>query len=114
MGKPLKHPNTQTPKHPSTSTQLAMVNERQQFINVFERELPTTMKVLRAFPTDKSTYKPHEKSPSAHQLAWTFVIENNIAMAALKGPLNLGAGMPKAPEKFEEIVATYEKSAGEY
>jgi uncharacterized damage-inducible protein DinB len=92
----------------------SMVNEKQQFINVFERELPTTLKVLRAFPAEKSTYKPHEKSNSAHQLAWTFVIENNMAMGSLKGPLNLGGGMPKAPESFQEIVETYEKSATEY
>jgi len=84
-----------------------------QFKGVYERELPTTLKVLRAFPAEKSSYKPHERSNTAHQLGWTFVIENNMSLAALKGPLKLGAGAPKAPPTFEEIVETYEKSARE-
>jgi len=88
--------------------------EKEQFIRVFERELPTTLKVLRAFPADKSSYKPHERSSTAHTLAWTFVIENQLAMAGLKGPLNMGAGMPKPPDKFDDIISTYEKSAREY
>src|SRR3954471_4645618 len=84
-----------------------------QFKGVYERELPTTLKVLRAFPAEKSSYKPHEKSNTAHQLGWTFVIENNMSLQSLKGPLKIGSGVGKAPADFQEIIATYEASAKE-
>jgi uncharacterized damage-inducible protein DinB len=84
-----------------------------QYKDLYQRELPTTLKVLKAFPAEKSTYKPHERSNTAAQVAWTFVIENNMALAALKGPLKMGGGMPPVPANYEEIITAYEKSAKE-
>ena len=84
---------------------------REQYRTVYERELPTTLKVLRAFPADKSSYKPHENSNTALQLASTFVIENDMVIQALKGPLQFGRGRPQGT--YEELVAKYEKSAHE-
>ena len=84
---------------------------KEQYREIYERELPTTLKVLRAFPADKSTYKPHEKSNTALQLAWTFVVENNIVIAALKGPLDLSAAFPGPQGTYSDIIVTYEKSA---
>src|SRR3954462_12228187 len=90
------------------------LTEKELFLRHFERELPTTLKVLRAFPADKMEYKPHEKSSTAQRLAWTFVLENTMSMAALKGPLDFGKGMPPAPSSMEEIISAYEKSAKDY
>jgi YVTN family beta-propeller protein len=70
----------------------------------------TTLKVLRAFPAQKSDYKPHDRSNSALQLAWTMVVENEISIAALEGPLEL-KGFPKPQGTYEEIVAAREASA---
>jgi uncharacterized damage-inducible protein DinB len=39
------------------------------FANVFDREGPTTTKVLKAVPDDKRDYRPDEKSRSAWELA---------------------------------------------
>jgi uncharacterized damage-inducible protein DinB len=94
---------------PPLGTDIA--SPKQQFANTYTRELQTTLKVLRAFPADQASYKPHERSNSALQLAWTFVIENNISIAALRGPLKLGSGVPAAPATLEEIIAAYEASA---
>lgn len=33
------------------------------------------MKVLRAFPMDQGEFRPHPRSQSARELAWTFVVE---------------------------------------
>src|SRR4051812_3180656 len=88
--------------------------EKSQFTRTFERELATTLRVLRAFPADKGTYTPHENSSNAARLAWTFVIENEMAMQALKGPLKFGSGMPKAPATMGEIISAYETSARAY
>jgi uncharacterized damage-inducible protein DinB len=86
-------------------------SEKEVYRTTYQRELPITMKVLRAFPGDKGHYKPHAGNNTAAQIAWTFVVENNIAMAALKGPLKLGGGFPPAPATFDEIIEAYDKSA---
>lgn len=49
------------------------MNLKEQFIQAWEREFPTTLKVLKAFPNDQGEFKPHERSPSAKELAWHFV-----------------------------------------
>jgi uncharacterized damage-inducible protein DinB len=97
----------------TTMTAADVPSPKQQFANVYAKEHQTTLKVLRAFPADQASYKPHERSNSAMQLAWTFVIENNIGLAALRGPLKLGAGMPPAPAAFADAIAAYEASAKE-
>lgn len=86
---------------------------KQQFRNVYAKEHQTTLKVLRAFPADQASYKPHERSNSALQLAWTFVLENAMGIAALKGPLDFSQGMPKSPPTLDEVIAAYEAGAKE-
>src|SRR5213592_5280577 len=88
----------------------AVPSAKQQFTDVYTREHQTTLKVLRAFPPEQAEYKPHERSKTALGLAWTFVVENNVALAALKGPLNLGGKFPPSPATFGEVIAAYESS----
>src|SRR5262249_5633258 len=38
-------------------------------------EAPIFLKVLKALPQDRLDYKPHDRSPSAGQLAWTLTGE---------------------------------------
>ena len=83
---------------------------KEQYQDTYAREHATTLKVLKAFPAKESAYKPHERSNSALQLAWTFVIENNVATAALEGPLNLEGAFPPPQGSFDDIVAAYEAS----
>jgi len=89
----------------------AVPSPKQQFTDVYTKEHQTTLKVLRAFPQDKAAFKPHERSNSALALAWTFVVENSIATAALKGPLDLGGGFPPSPPTFAEVLGAYEATA---
>src|SRR4051812_50167238 len=88
------------------------MSAKKQFTDVFTREHATTLKVLRAYPADKEQYRPHERSNTALQLAWTFVIENNIAIASLKGPLEM-KGFPPPPPTIAAVIDAYEKSAKE-
>lgn len=87
--------------------------EKAQFAETFLKEHPTTLKVLRAYPADKEAYKPHERSSTAIQVAWTFVIENRLSMAALKGPLSLSDGFPPPPARFEDVIVAYEATSKE-
>ncbi len=86
---------------------------KQQFAEVYAKEHVTTLNVLRAFPADKASYQPHQRSDTALKLAWRFVMENNVALAALKGPVNVTGTMPPPPPMFGEVIAAYEASAKE-
>lgn len=48
---------------------------REFYLQRRQAELPAFLKVLRALPKDKLSYKPHERSPSAEQLVWTLTSE---------------------------------------
>jgi uncharacterized damage-inducible protein DinB len=84
------------------------MTEKEQFLNVLEREFPTTIKVLRAFPPQKADIKPHAKSRSAKDLAWNFVIEEKASAQALDGAIDLKR-MPPAPASLQDVISTFEK-----
>jgi uncharacterized damage-inducible protein DinB len=84
-----------------------MPSPREIFLTTFEREHATTLKVLRAFPSAQSAFKPAERSPSAHQLAWTFVMEQRMIRAAVTDTLKLTGSMPAAPESYDTIVGQF-------
>ena len=43
--------------------------EKDMFLQTFQRECQTTLKVLKAYPANKADLKPHEKSRTAKDLA---------------------------------------------
>ena len=47
---------------------------KQQFLEDYDKEHATTMRVLRAYPADKLDLRPHEKSRTARELAWVFML----------------------------------------
>ena len=87
----------------------AMPTPKQMFLDTFTTEHATTMRVLRAFPADKAEFTPHERSQTAHKLAWTFVMEQALITKAITNTMDLGAGMPKPPAGFTTIVDQFDK-----
>ena len=83
---------------------------QQQFIDALKREHEKTQRVVDAFPAAQAELKPHAKSNSARQLVWTFAVEEILILKALKNELRLGGGFPPAPERWEDVVAAFEKS----
>src|SRR5438132_11205433 len=63
------------------------MSEKQQFLDAWGRECPTTLKLLKAYPAAKADLKPHERCRSAKELAWTFVLEGVGGAQALDGEL---------------------------
>lgn len=62
------------------------MSTRQFFLERRKSELPVFLKVLRALPADRLTYRPHERSPSAEQLVWTLTNElRSCVQAARQG-----------------------------
>ncbi len=85
-------------------------SEREQFIQAWEREFQTTMKVLKAFPAQKGDLKPHAKCPDAKELAWKMAMEEKVFVeGAITGRFDF-ANMPKTPATMQEVIAAYERS----
>jgi uncharacterized damage-inducible protein DinB len=86
---------------------------KQQYLDAFRREFPTTLKVLKAYPPGKDDFKPHDRSHSAARLAHTFAVENAGALKAVRGqPMN-PADLPQPPATYAEAAAAYERGARE-
>ena len=59
------------------------MNEKEMFMQTWEREYQTTLKTLKAFPAERLDLKPHERSRSAKDLLWTIVSEEKVNIAAV-------------------------------
>jgi uncharacterized damage-inducible protein DinB len=87
----------------------AATDPRQEFLDAFRKEHATTRKVLDAFPREQSEFKPHERSNTARQLAFTFLMEQKLLMAAFTDQLKLTGKMPPMPDDFGAIVDEFER-----
>jgi len=90
-----------------------MPGPRQQFLDGFEREHATTLKVLRAYPADRLDLRPHKMCKTARELAWMFVMEQGLALKAITTGLDWSqppSARPEPPPSMEAIIAELEKS----
>jgi len=85
------------------------MTEKDQLLSTMERELPRTLNVLKAYPPTKADLRPHERSRTAKDLAWTFVAEGVFADGALAGTVDPSQPTPPAPATMNEVIMTYEK-----
>jgi uncharacterized damage-inducible protein DinB len=84
------------------------MNEKEMFLNLWDREHKCTARVLAAYPQDKARLKPAEKSKTAIDLAWMFVMEQSVLInGAMAGHFDFGA-FPSAPATFAEVIARFE------
>ena len=60
------------------STTATPMTELSHYLATFEREYQNTLRVLKAFPADKATFKPSERSTPANQVAWTLVMSQHV------------------------------------
>ena len=86
------------------------MSEKEMFMNTWDREFQTTLKILKAYPADKLDLKPSEKSKTAKDLAWTFAGEESVMIDGVcAGQIDFSK-MPAAPSTFQEVIDTYETS----
>jgi uncharacterized damage-inducible protein DinB len=83
------------------------MNEKEMFLQAWEREFQTTLKVLKGYPKEKLDLKPAERSRTAKDLLWTFVVEEKVVDGVVKGQVDF-MNMPKPPATLGEIVSAYE------
>ena len=86
---------------------------KQQFLDAYEKEHATTVKVLRAFPQEHADLRAHPKLKTARELAWLFVGERALGTAVLQHKPFTGQTVP-APETFAEIIAALEHAHVEF
>lgn len=96
-----------------TPAAAAAPSARRQFLDVFNKEHATTMKVIRAYPADKGGFQPHPRSSSAKKLIWTFAVEQGLLAAALDGTLKMPPSFPPEPATMAEAVAAYDAGVKE-
>ena len=89
------------------------MTEKQTLLEVREREFTTTLKVLRAFPKNKESFKPHERSRSAGELAFTLAIEEMINVQAAEGVVDFQKLSQDMPKTMDEIIFWLEKNHAE-
>jgi uncharacterized damage-inducible protein DinB len=84
------------------------MTEKETFLNTWDNEFKTSLKVLNAFPDNKLDLKPADKSKSAKDLAWTVVMCDAFMEEVIKGTLMEGNGHTP-PATIKEIVAAGSK-----
>lgn len=86
---------------------------KEQFLDAYEREHATTMKVLRAYPKDQMDLRPHPKLKTARELAWVFVAERGLATKVYQNEFAKGVPSGKPPDppaSWDAILGALEKA----
>ena len=86
------------------------MKDSEQLLKTWSREYPITVKVLKAFPEDKLDFKPHDRSRSAKELAWTLALEEKMTLDGIKtGKLEFHNAL-KSPDTMAGILEEFEKT----
>lgn len=84
---------------------------REFYLERRKAELPVFLKVLKALPADQIHYKPHERSPSAEQVAWTMTWELRSCLQVVRENRAEWKSEPAPP--LPEMIALFEKWSNE-
>lgn len=91
------------------------MSEKDMFLNTWQREFVTTMKILRQLPADKADFKPAaDKTRTAKDLAGVFIAEMNVVDGVVKGQIDFGntSGF-KPPASYADVLNTLESKQKE-
>jgi uncharacterized damage-inducible protein DinB len=71
------------------------MTEKEMFLNNWQREFGTTLKILKQMPADKASFKPAaEKTRSAKDLATVFIQELGVVDGVVKGKIEFTGQLP--------------------
>ena len=83
----------------------------QSILREFEEQAPITRRFLERLPEDRLTWKPHERSLSAGQLAFHLAfVPGGVVRLAEKSPAQVTDFKFPQPTSREEILKTFEDS----
>jgi uncharacterized damage-inducible protein DinB len=86
------------------------MSTREFFIRRFKIERPAFVKVIRALPSEKLDYKPHERNSSAGDIAWFLAQELRALVQMLETGEIKWENVP-TPGSLDEIASKYESAA---
>ena len=91
---------------------------KQRFLEMYDKEHETTMRVLRAYPADQAEFKPNERCKTARELAWIFAIEPRLGTMVVVNDA-FASGMPSgrppvAPTSWDAVVGAVEQAHKEF
>ena len=84
------------------------MTERTKYIETFEREYQTTLKLMKLFPADKLGLKPSPTSSAAREVLWTLFLGQAVIGMVLEKDVLTPEGMPPAPATLAEILGAFE------
>ena len=87
------------------------MTNREFFIQRRKAEQPVFLKVLKALPGEKLSYKPHERSPSAEQLVWTLTNELKSSIDAVVEKRAEWKTIP--PPSLDEMIRLFEQHSND-
>lgn len=93
--------------------EVSPVARRQIWLELFEKEFPKTLRVMRAYPAGNEEFKPHERSQTALRLVHTFSRENGMILRTVGGTAAGTAISPEPPGTYGEAVEAYERGGRE-
>jgi uncharacterized damage-inducible protein DinB len=82
---------------------------KEQILNVRAFEFATTMRVLKAYPEDKLEMRPAEKSRSARELIRTFIAEEYVCGAAVRGEPIGGQAVQSLPDSLKDLLEVFNR-----
>jgi uncharacterized damage-inducible protein DinB len=74
-------------------------------------EVPIFLRVLKAVPAERASYKPHDRSPSTEQVVWTMTKELKACMDVVTQ--NRAEWNPQPPLPFDEMLRLFEQYSNE-
>lgn len=87
---------------------------KQDLLGLAKREYATTLRVLRAFPSERGDFKPHERSQEALRLASTFVFEMYLCAGNLFGDeIDRTRFQNYKPANMAAVINDFEKESGD-
>ncbi len=87
-----------------------MTTVREFFVKSWKQEEPKFGKVLRALPPDRLSYRPHERSASAGELAWQLAEEQRVLNEMLEtGEIHWEMERRPHPETLDEIIGAWDE-----
>jgi uncharacterized damage-inducible protein DinB len=99
-------------------TGTATTSPKQRFLETYDKEHETTMRVLRAYPAEQAEFRPNNLCKSARELAWIFAIEPRLGTMVVINDV-FASGMPsgkppEAPKAWDTVVGAVEQAHKEF
>lgn len=83
------------------------MTEKEMFVNNWQREFVTTLKILKQMPADKGNFKPAaDKVRTAKDLASVFIQELGVVDGVVKGKIEFGPAPSLAT--LADVIKAYE------